>query len=79
MVSSAGEISPAPHEVIYSPVPHSNASTPPSIMSCEYHPAYGHMQPDCTYYGPGPESYQYCPDSFPPAHMCAVNTEYGEL
>ncbi|CAG7731816.1 unnamed protein product [Allacma fusca] len=79
MVSSAGEISPAHHELIYSPLTQSNASNSPNMMSCEYHPAYGHIPPDCTYY-PGPESYQYCsPESYPHPQMCAVNTEYGPM
>lgn len=79
MVSSAGEINPAPHQqdVIFSPVPHSNASTPPNLMSSEYHPVYGHLPPECAYYGPGPDSYQYC-ESYPHPHMCAVSTEYGK-
>lgn len=80
MVSSAGEINPGHHhDVIYSPVPHSNASTPPNMMAGEYHPVFGHIPPDCAYYGPGPETYQYCPDTYPHPQMCAVNTEYGEL
>ncbi len=73
--------------VIYSPVPHSNASTPPHMMSsCEYHPAYGPIPisgTECTYYAPHGhhESYQYIgPGDSGGYHpqMCSVNTEYGK-
>lgn len=55
------------HDVPYSP---------PNIMAPEFHPA--HMPPDCSYYLPPPESFQYCtPDGYPHP-MCQLNTEYGK-
>lgn len=86
MVSTAGEMSPAhpsSQEVIYSPVPqHNNTSSPPHMLSCEYHPAYGpaYAGNECTYYAPAPghESYTYMSpqDGAYAPHL--VNIEYGK-